>query len=153
MHLGKLLFFCFLLAPLPNSMFADEGLWLFTDPPSSQLQSRYLYTPTPTWLDHLQKSCVRVGEGSGCFVSPDGLILTNQHIAAEFLQKLSDASHDYLANGFYAPTREDEKRCPDLELNVLMAVVDVTDRVNAAVTPGMEPDQAFAARQESNRRN
>jgi Peptidase S46 len=146
----KFLFLCFLLAPLPSQVFADEGLWLFTDPPTAQLQSKYHFTPTPAWLDHLQKSCVRVGdEASGCFVSPDGLVLTNQHVAAEFLQKLSDASHDYLANGFYAPTHEDEKRCPDLELNVLMAVEDVTHRVNAVVAPGMEPDQAFAARQKA----
>lgn len=146
----KFLFLCFLLAPLPSQVFADEGLWLFTDPPTAQLQSKYHFTPTPAWLDHLQKSCVRVGdEASGCFVSPDGLVLTNQHVAAEFLQKLSDADHDYLANGFYAPTHEDEKRCPDLELNVLMAVEDVTHRVNAAVVPGMEPDQAFAARQKT----
>jgi hypothetical protein len=146
----KFLFLCFLLAPLPSQVFADEGLWLFTDPPTAQLQSKYHFTPTAAWLDHLQKSCVRVGdEASGCFVSPDGLVLTNQHVAAEFLQKLSDASHDYLANGFYAPTHEDEKRCPDLELNVLMAVEDVTHRVNAVVAPGMEPDQAFAARQKA----
>jgi hypothetical protein len=150
MHSIKSLFFCFLLAPLPSQVFADEGLWLFTDPPTAQLQSKYHFRPTPAWLDHLQKSCVRVGdEASGCFVSPDGLVLTNQHVAAEFLQKLSDAGHDYLANGFYAPTHEDEKRCPDLELNVLVAVEDVTHRVNAVVAPGMEPDQAFAARQKA----
>ena len=150
MHSIKFLFLCFLLAPLPSQVFADEGLWLFTDPPTAQLQSKYHFTPTPAWLDHLQKSCVRVGdEASGCFVSPDGLVLTNQHVAAEFLQKLSDAGHDYLANGFYAPTHEDEKRCPDLELNVLMAVEDVTHQVNAAVVPGMKPDQAFAARQKA----
>jgi hypothetical protein len=150
MHSIKFLFLCFLLAPLPSQVFADEGLWLFTDPPTAQLQSKYHFTPTPAWLDHLQKSCVRVGdEASGSFVSPDGLVLTNQHVAAEFLQKLSDADHDYLANGFYAPTHEDEKRCPDLELNVLMAVEDVTHQVNAAVVPGMKPDQAFAARQKA----
>ena len=148
MHSIKFLFLCFLLAPLPSQ--ADEGLWLFTDPPTAQLQSKYHFTPTPAWLDHLQKSCVRVGdEASGCFVSPDGLVVLNQHVAAEFLQKLSDAGHDYLANGFYAPTHEDEKPCPDLELNVLMAVEDVTHRVNAVVTPGMEPDKAFAARQKA----
>jgi hypothetical protein len=130
-----------------NSARADEGLWLFNNPPAKQLQDKYHFTPTAAWLEHLQKSSVRVGRGgSGSFVSPDGLVLTNHHVGSDSLQKLSDATHNYLADGFYARTLSDEKQCPDLELNVLQSIQDVTERVNAAVTPSMNAGQAFLAR-------
>jgi hypothetical protein len=133
-----------------SQLLADEGMWLFTDPPTTQLESKYHFTPTTAWLDHLQKSSVRIGdEGTGSFVSPDGLVLTNQHIGVDWLQKLSDAQHDYVADGFYAATLAEEKRCPDLELNVLMSVEDVTDRVNAPISPGLNAAQAFLARQKA----
>ncbi len=126
---------------------ADEGLWLFNNPPTKQLQDKYHFTPTTAWLEHLQKSSVRVGRGgSGSFVSPDGLVLTNHHVGSDSLQKLSDATHNYLADGFYARALSDEKQCPDLELNVLQSIQDVTERVNAAVTPSMNAGEAFQAR-------
>jgi len=126
---------------------ADEGLWLFNNPPTKQLQDKYHFTPTAAWLEHLQKSSIRVGRGgSGSFVSPEGLVLTNHHVGSDSLQKLSDATHNYLADGFYARTLSEEKRCPDLELNVLQSIQDVTERVNAAVTQAMDAGQAFLAR-------
>ena len=146
----KLLLVFSFSALFQSPLSADEGLWLFSDPPITQLQSKYHVAPTPAWLDHLQKSCVRIGdEGTGSFVSPDGLVLTNDHIGVDWLQKLSDAEHDYAANGFYAATLAEEKRCPDLELNVLMSVEDVTDRVNAPIRSGMNATQAFLARQKA----
>jgi hypothetical protein len=126
---------------------ADEGMWLFNRPPRKQLEERYGFDPTPEWLARVQKASVRFNNGgSGSFVSGDGLVMTNHHVGADCLQKLSDASHNYLRDGFYSKTRADEKRCLDLELNVLESIEDVTQRVNAAVKSGTTPEQAFSAR-------
>src|SRR6185295_11561312 len=84
--------------------------------------------------------------GSGSFVSPNGLLITNHHIAADALQKLSTPERDLFRDGFYAKTQADELKCPDLELNVLQSIEDMTARVNAAVKPEMKPAEAFAAR-------
>ena len=127
---------------------ADEGMWLFNDPPRELLKKRFNFEPTQAWLDHLQKSSVRFNNGgSGSFVSPDGLILTNHHVGADSIQKLSTAGRDYIETGFYAPSRAQELKVPDLELNVLMEIEDVTDRVKAAIKPGLTPAQAHEARQ------
>ena len=95
----------------------------------------------------MQKSSVRFNSGgSGAFVSAEGLILSNHHVGADSLQKFGDAEHNYYRDGFHARTRAEEKRCLDLELNVLMSIEDVTARVNAAVNPGQTAEAAFAAR-------
>ncbi len=126
---------------------SDEGMWLYNDPPRQLLKEKYGFEPTDAWLEHLQKSSVRFNSGgSGSFVSADGLIISNHHVGADALQKFSDEKHNYLRDGFYAKTRAEEKRCLDLELNVLMSIEDVTSRVNAAVKPEVSPEEAFAAR-------
>ncbi len=126
---------------------ADEGMWLFNSPPLKQLKEKYQFEPTPQWLEHLQKSSVRFNSGgSGSFVSANGLTLTNHHVGADTLQKVSDAQHNYLRNGFYAKTQADEIKATDLELNVLISIEDVTARVNGAVKTGLSPDAASAAR-------
>lgn len=126
---------------------ADEGMWLFNDPPRQVLKATYDFDPTDAWLDHLQKSSVRFNSGgSGSFVSADGLIISNHHVGADSLQKFGDAEHNYMRDGFHAQTQAEEKRCLDLELNVLMSIEDVTERVNAAVKPEMNPETAFKAR-------
>jgi hypothetical protein len=127
--------------------FADEGMWLHNDPPRALLKERYNFDPTPEWLEHLQKSSVRFNSGgSGAFISTDGLILSNHHVGADTLQKVSTRENDYLKNGFSAAGLADEIKAPDLELNVLMNIEDVTARVNAAITPGASDEESFIQR-------
>jgi hypothetical protein len=136
---------CALMLILPAR--ADEGMWLFNNPPLKQFKEKYQFEPTPQWLEHLQKSSVRFNSGgSGSFVSPSGLVITNHHVGADTLQKVSDEQHNYLRDGFYAKTRAEEIKSTDLELNVLVSIEDVTSRVNGAVKPGLSPDAASAAR-------
>lgn len=126
---------------------ADEGMWLFNNPPRKALQEKYGFEASAAWLAHLQRSSVRFNSGgSGSFVSSDGLVMTNHHVGADALQKLSSKNRDYLRTGFYARTREEEVKCLDLELNVLMNIEDVTARVNAAVQPGMSHAESQQAR-------
>src|SRR5881227_3105278 len=129
------------------SGFADEGMWLFNAPPLKQLKEKYQFEPTQQWLEHLQKASVRFNSGgSGSFVSANGLVITNHHVGADTLQKMSDAQHNYLKDGFYARTQAEEIKSTDLELNVLMSIEDVTARVTGALKPGMTNDQASKAR-------
>lgn len=125
----------------------DEGMWTFDNPPVKQLQERYGFTPTQAWLDHVRLASVRFMDGgSGSFVSPNGLVLTNHHVAMGQLQKISTAEKNYVADGFLAATLEDEIKSPDLEVNILMSMEDVTKDVMKAVKPGMSDSDALKAR-------
>ena len=131
--------FCCLYALLAPATQADEGMWLFNNPPLKLLQEKYHFQPTAAWLEHVQKSSVRFDNGgSGSFVSPDGLVMTNHHVGADCLEKMSTKDKNYIATGFEAKSNADEPKCADLELNVLMRIEDVTARVAAAVQPGMD---------------
>ena len=126
---------------------ADEGMWTFDNPPVKQLQEKFDFTPTQQWLDHLRLSSVRLNDGgSGSFVSPHGLLLTNHHVARGQLQKNSSADHDYIRDGFYATTPEQEMKSQDLEVNVLVSYEDVTDRVNTATKGAKNTEEEFAKR-------
>src|SRR5204862_5585024 len=129
---------------------ADEGMWLFTNPPLKQLKDKYHFEPTPQWLEHLQKSSVRFNSGgSGSFVSSNGLVITNHHVGLDTLQKISSEKNNYVRDGFHAKTQTEEPRATDLELNVLMSIEDVTPRVQAALKPGLNAEQSAAARQKA----
>jgi hypothetical protein len=126
---------------------AEEGMWTFDNPPLKLLQQKYGFTPTQAWLDHLRLSCVRLNDGgSGSFVSPHGLLLTNHHVARGQLQKNSTKEQDYIRDGFYAASAEAEMKSPDLEVNVLQSMENVTPRVVAALAGAKTPEAEFAKR-------
>jgi hypothetical protein len=127
--------------------FADEGMWLPNKPPRELLKSKYQFDLTDAWMDKVQKASIRFNNGgSGSFVSPDGLVVTNHHIGADALQKLSSKGKDLYHDGFLARMRDQELKCPDLELNVLEEIEDVTKQVQDAVKGGLSASDAAAAR-------
>lgn len=127
---------------------AEEGMWTFDNPPVKLLKSKYGFTPTQEWLDHLRLASVRLNDGgSGSFVSANGLLLTNHHVARGQLQKNSSGEHDYLRDGFYADTPDKEMKSPDLEVNVLVAMQNVTSRVQGSARGITAEAKALKARE------
>ncbi len=128
------------------SLGADEGLWLFNNPPSQLLLKKYNFKVTQEWLDHLRLSSISFGGASGSFVSPEGLVMTNHHVGQGAVQMLSTKERDLMKTGFHARSRAEEAKVPGMELRVLEGIEDVTARVQAAEQPGMTPAQAAEAR-------
>lgn len=139
-----------ILAAAGSSARADEGMWLVNQPPTKSLKDRYQFEPTAEWLTAMQRSAVRFSSGgSGSFVSADGLVMTNHHVASDALGKLSTPGHNLLETGFHAKTREEETACPDLELNVLWSIEDVTSKVLDAAKSAANPADANTARRKA----
>jgi hypothetical protein len=149
--LSIIIIICSIFVP---ARFADEGMWTFDNPPLKQWKERYGFEPSRAWLDHVRLSTVRLSEGAGggtgSFISADGLVFTNQHVGAGQVAKLSSGAsgsgRDFVKEGFYAPTRAEELRCPDLEVSVLVSYEDVTKRVQGAVKPEASDKEAAAQR-------
>ncbi len=125
---------------------ADEGMWLFNAFPRDKVRAKYGFEVSRAWLEHVRLGSVRFNNGgSGSFVSPDGLTFTNHHVGAVCVQQLSTHGHDYIKEGFYAKTQAEEAKCPDLELNQLVGIEDVTSTVNAVVKPELSSAEAARA--------
>ncbi len=136
---------CFAVALLVSRVpaVADEGIWLFSNFPKEAVKQKHGFEVTDRFLERLQAGSVKfVGAASGSLVSPDGLLFTNHHVVSECIQQLSTKEHDYMNNGFHAATRADERKCPDLEANVLLETQDVTAKVQEGVTPATETAEA-----------
>ena len=130
-----------------SSSLADEGMWLFNNPPLKQLKEKYQFEPTPQWLEHLQKSSVRLTRAEAVVRFVEWPRHHEHHVGLDTLQKISSEKNNYVRDGFYAKTQAEEPRATDLELNVLMSIEDVTARVTADLKPGMSAEQSAAARQ------
>ena len=135
------------LLGLVSFSLADEGMWLINKPPTKILKDKYGFEPSADWLEHVQKSSVRFSSGgSASFVSADGLVMTNHHVGSDDLEKLSTPERNLLKTGFYAKTRDEELKCADLEVNVLMNIEDVTAKITGAVDKSMSTADANTAR-------
>lgn len=130
-----------------TSVNADEGMWLFNDLPVKQLKQKYGFEPDQAWAEKLMRSCVRFNSGgSASFVSSNGLVLTNHHVGAETLHKLSTPERNVYEDGFLARNLAEELKAPDLELNQLLSIEDVTAAVNAGITAELTAEEALTKR-------
>ncbi|HEX5890931.1 MAG TPA: S46 family peptidase, partial [Pyrinomonadaceae bacterium] len=145
--LAALLLALFSLSTLHVTALADEGMWPFNNVPRAEIKKKYGFEVTDEWLNKVRLASVRFNNGgSGSFVSPDGLVLTNYHIVEDIVGEVSTPQKDLAKEGFVAKTRAEEIKAPSLELNVLMSIEDVTSRVNGAAKAGTTDAEAFAAR-------
>jgi hypothetical protein len=127
---------------------ADEGMWTYDNFPKDKVKQKYGFSPSDDWLSAARLSSVRLAGGcSGSFVSPEGLVMTNHHCAHSCIEQLSTKEKDFVKSGFYARTQEDEVKCPEIELNQLVQITDVSDKVNAA-TRG-KSGEAYSAAQKA----
>jgi Peptidase S46 len=145
--LSALLLALFSVQMVHITALADEGMWTFNNVPRAEIKKRYGFDITDEWLKKVQLASVRFNNGgSGSFVSPNGLVLTNYHIVEDIVGEVSTPEKDYAKEGFVARTRAEEIKAPSLELNVLMSLEDVTTRVSGAVKAGSSDAEAFTAR-------
>ena len=128
----------------------DEGMWTYDNLPLALLKERYDFEPTEAWLDHLRLSSLRVSSGgSASFVSSNGLILTNHHVALEALNELSTPDRDYVKTGFAAASLDDEAVCHGVFVDQLVSMEDVTSRIDAAAEGAEGARAAERARTEA----
>lgn len=116
----------------------DMGkMWTFENPPLDYFESEYGFKPSEKWLEKVRKSALRFGGGcSASFVSEDGLIMTNHHCARNIVAKGEKEGENFLRDGFAAINPGDERRIPDLIVEQLIVVKDVTDEILAEMSKG-----------------
>lgn len=135
---------------LTAALFADEGMWPLNSLPKKSIQEKYGVFLKDEWIEHVQKSCLRVSiGGSASFVSPYGLVMTNHHVASKAIFDLSNEDSNLMKEGFYAPTRDKELKCPNLYVDQLMEIQDVTQEIASHLSPEMTTTEKEKVRKEA----
>ena len=124
----------------------DMGkMWTFEYPPLDYFQKEYNFRPDQAWLDHVRKSALRFANYcSASFVSADGLVMTNDHCGRESIAEVTKEGEDLMKNGFYAKTLADERTVPDLYVDQLVLIKDVTDEIQSAMNYGRTEEEKTA---------
>jgi len=130
---------------------ADEGMWTLYNLPSAVYEQMkgYGYSLPYDKLyaadDAIMKSVVNFsGYCSGVVVSPDGLVFTNHHCGFEAIRSHSTVGHDYMLNGFYAKTPEEELPNKDMFVAFMVEQRDVTDSLLAQGLDSMTAERRSA---------
>jgi hypothetical protein len=127
----------------------DEGMWPFDGLPLAYLKEKYDFEPTAEWLDHVRLGSVRFDTGgSGSFVSPNGLVMTNHHVALETIQKISTQEKDWVKDSFSARLYGSEVPGKDLTLRQLIEIKNVTKEVLDAATSAQSVEEAGDAKRQ-----
>ena len=124
---------------------AQEGMWLLNQIEQLELNKQGLEIRVSDIYDankpSLSKAILQLGGGTASFVSPDGLILTNHHVAYTALQRASKVETDYLTNGFLARTRSEEIQAPGYRARLLIEMKDITDEMLKVINSVSDPDE------------
>ena len=128
-------------------------MWPFDEAPVARVKDALGVTLDARWLDHLRDASVRLTNGcSASIVSRGGLILTNQHCIVGCAEQVSPPERDYVAEGFVAGAPAEERTCPDVQAEVLVAIADVTAPIYAAGTGKLGEDFAAGPPERDRRR-
>ena len=142
----KLFFTTFLAASLLTTH-ADEGMWMLTDLKKQNevaMQELGLLIPADQIYNPegiaLKDAVVHFGGGcTGEVISAEGLVLTNHHCGYGYIQQHSSVEHDYLTNGFWAMSRQEELPCKNLTITFIDQILDVTDYVKEQLKTDPDP--------------
>ena len=143
-----LLLTTFLITTLFANAAPDEGMWIpiLIEKYNIKLMQEKGFKLTAEDIYSVNKACMKdavMSFGGGCtgeFISAEGLLITNHHCGYGTIQRLSTLEKDYLTNGFWAMSREQEIPAPGLFITILKKMEDVTARVLKGVTEGMNAE-------------
>ena len=150
----KKLFLALAFAVLATpQLIADEGMWLLQLMRQQNLEDQMrksglqisvdeIYSPeTPSIKDAIG---IFGGGCTGEVISPNGLVITNHHCGFSFIQQLSTVEHNYLHNGFWSQSYEEELPCEGIAFTFVKEIKDVTDEINNRVKSGkMSEEDSF----------
>ena len=153
----KKLFLALALAVLATpQLIADEGMWLLQLMRQQNLEDQMRKSGLQISIDEIYspgapslKDAIGIF-GGGCtgeVISPNGLVITNHHCGFSFIQQLSTVEHNYLHNGFWSQSYEEELPCEGIGFTFVVKITDVTDEINNRVREGKMTEEESFSRQ------